>query len=136
MITPTEYLAASKRTDLNGAQNYAFAQRVIESGETVNLLHATIGVCTEAGELLDAMKKHLAYGKEIDAVNIAEECGDVLWYLAIILRELDMSFEEIMQMNINKLTKRFPEKFTEGLALDRDLNAERNQLNIDFGKEL
>lgn len=133
-MSPQEYLEASGRTDLHIDQKREFAKRV-NSSEVVDLTHATIGICTEAGELLDVMKKHLAYGKDIDRVNVAEEVGDVLWYVAIILRELNMSFEEVMQMNINKLAKRFPDKFDEHHALNRDLNQERAQLEADAKKK-
>lgn len=131
-MTPSEYLKKSGRTDLTAIQLIKFANRLDHQFDVINLLHATMGISTEAGELLDALKKHLAYGKEIDKVNLAEEVGDVLWYVAIILRELNMSFEEVMDMNINKLQRRFPDKFTEEAALNRDLNKEREQLEADM----
>lgn len=129
-MQPNEYLKASGRTDLCDDQLIKFVERCNDR-EAANFLHATMGISTEAGELLDVMKKYLAYGRIIDRVNIAEEIGDVLWYVAIILRELEMSFEDAMQMNINKLEKRFPEKFTEENATQRDLLTERAQLEKD-----
>lgn len=129
----SEYLEKSGRTNLSSLGARYFADRVLSDGpETVHLLHATMGISTEAGELLDVMKKHLAYGRSIDKVNIAEEVGDVLWYVAIILRELNMTFEQVMEMNINKLQKRFPDKFTEEEANTRNLTDEREQLEKDF----
>lgn len=135
-MTPNEYLQESGRTNLHNEQRQKFITRLDTSSSVwpnryVDLLHATMGISTEAGELLDVMKKYLAYGKQVDVVNIAEECGDVLWYLAIILRQIDMSFEDVMQMNINKLQVRFPEKFTEHFAVKRDLVHEREQLEAD-----
>jgi NTP pyrophosphatase (non-canonical NTP hydrolase) len=58
------------------------------------MLHGLIGLCTESGELLDAMKKHLYYGKELDTVNMLEEIGDLCWYLAIICDVADIDFAE------------------------------------------
>lgn len=49
--------------------------------------HGIIGMMTEAGELLDQMKKHWFYGRELDVVNIKEELGDILWYAAIFSHE-------------------------------------------------
>jgi uncharacterized protein YabN with tetrapyrrole methylase and pyrophosphatase domain len=59
---------------------------------------------------------------------VAEEVGDTLWYLAIVCRHLGMSFEQIMQQNIEKLRARFPDKFNQDDALNRDLNKERQTL--------
>jgi NTP pyrophosphatase (non-canonical NTP hydrolase) len=127
-MQPNEYLEKSKRTDLDDYQD--MLDRCSDDGrdETLKLLHACMGISTEAGELLDVMKKYLAYGRIIDRVNLAEECGDVLWYVAIILRTLGLSFEDVMQMNINKLEKRFPEKFTADKANNRNLKTEREEL--------
>lgn len=58
------------------------------------MLHGLIGLCTESGELLDAMKKHLYYGKELDTVNMLEEIGDLCWYLAIICDVMGIDFAE------------------------------------------
>lgn len=91
----------------------------------IRLLHAGIGIATEAGEFLDQLKKHVFYGKDLDFTNLKEEIGDMLWYLAIALDELGFTFEEVMSMVIEKLKKRYPEKFTEAEALNRDLETER-----------
>ena len=93
-----------------------------------DILHGAVGVATEAGELLDALKKTIFYGKKLDLVNIEEEIGDVLWYLAIMCENLGVSMEDIMEKNINKLNSRYPDKFTEQDALDRDLETEREIL--------
>lgn len=87
-----------------------------------------IGISTEAGELLDAYKKHFAYGKPLDIVNVAEEIGDQLWYQANLCVMLDLNPEEIMYRCIQKLKQRYPEKFDSTLAIHRDLEAEREIL--------
>lgn len=92
------------------------------------ILHAAFGFITESGEFADALKKSMFYGKELDVVNLKEEAGDILWYMAILFDELDTSFEEEMERVIGKLKIRFPEKFTEELAETRDLDAERKHL--------
>lgn len=92
------------------------------------LLHAGIGIATESGEFLDALKKTVFYGKELDKVNLKEELGDVLWYIAIAMDELGTDFETEMNRNIEKLSARYPEKFTSEKAMNRDLDTERKIL--------
>lgn len=78
----------------------------------VGTLRGIIGVSTEAGELLDAAKKALSYGIPVDKENIREEIGDIMWYINAILRSENWDMEEILQENIDKLKKRYPEQFT------------------------
>lgn len=91
----------------------------------VNIIHAIIGKATEAGELLEALLAAIEVDGGLDIVNLREEVGDGLWYDAILLKAIGSNFEEAMTININKLKKRFPEKFTEEKANNRDLEAER-----------
>lgn len=92
------------------------------------ILHAAIGCVTESGEMLDALKKSIYYGKPLDVVNVKEEAGDILWYLAILFDELGTDFETEMNRVINKLKTRFPDQFTEDEAFNRDLTTERKVL--------
>lgn len=85
----------------------------------LRLLHAGIGMSGETGEILDSLKKSMMYGKPIDAANLKEECGDVLWYMSIMLDQLNSSFEEVMEQNVNKLRKRYPNGFSEKDAIAR-----------------
>ena len=55
--------------------------------------HALRGIVTEVGELVDAYKKHLYYGKELDVVNIKEEIGDCFWYIALATDALQIPVE-------------------------------------------
>jgi len=87
-----------------------------------------MGLCTEAGEFQDELKRDIFYGKEVDLLNLVEECGDILWYVAEILNALDVTFEEVMQKNIDKLRARYPEEFTEHHAINRDLEAENKAM--------
>jgi NTP pyrophosphatase (non-canonical NTP hydrolase) len=92
------------------------------------VLHAAFGLVTEAGELLDALKKATFYGKPLDVTNIKEEAGDILWYLAILFDAINTDFSTEQARVIAKLRARFPEKFTENDAFDRDLITERKIL--------
>jgi NTP pyrophosphatase (non-canonical NTP hydrolase) len=83
------------------------------------LMHAAVGISGEAGELLDAVKKTWVYGKELDRVNLIEELGDIEWYLEALRQLLDVTREEVIAANIEKLTKRYPVQYTDELALKR-----------------
>jgi NTP pyrophosphatase (non-canonical NTP hydrolase) len=72
-----------------------------------DLMHAAVGVSGEAGELLDAVKKHWAYGKELDTANVLEEMGDIEFYLAALRRQIGFSRAEILQANAAKLAARY-----------------------------
>ena len=94
----------------------------------IRLQHAQIGIASEGGELAGALKKVLFYGRELDTVNVAEELGDLLWYMALAANELGISLESIMERNIAKLAKRYGDKFSEERATTRNLHIERNIL--------
>lgn len=77
-----------------------FKQYLIESsrtlktlGKELDLLHCVTGLVTESAELVDAIKKHVFYGKPLDVVNIKEELGDLLWYIAIPVRIFDLDLD-------------------------------------------
>lgn len=91
-------------------------------------LHMAIGIATEAGELLDAYKKAFAYGKTLDEVNVSEEVGDLMWYIANLLRMLNIDMSSVLQINVDKLKARYPEKFDQVKAQKRDLQKEREIL--------
>ena len=95
---------------------------------TPRLVHACFGMQTETAEFTDAVKKSLFYGKPLDTTNLKEELGDALWYIAIAMDELDTDFEEEMLRVIKKLRARYPDKFSDILAENRDLVSERKVL--------
>lgn len=88
------------------------------------ILHAILGVASEAGEQVEAIEHTLATGR-FDAINLMEESGDTKWYLAMLLRALGFAWDEDERRNIAKLRDRYPEKFTTEAANERDLDAER-----------
>ena len=76
------------------------------------LINGVMGLCGESGEAIDIVKKHLHQGHELDKEKLAKELGDIAWYLAETAWALDIPLEEILQGNIDKLKKRFPEGFS------------------------
>lgn len=120
-----EYVKNALVTESN---NFEAIGSRISSPENIRLLHAAIGLATEAGEIQDQIKKAVFYGKTMDKVNLSEEMGDIFWYMAIMADTLGVSFEEIQEKNIAKLKARYGSKFTESAALNRDLDIERKVL--------
>ena len=127
-MNPEEYCTASARTDLPIKNYLQMYNHRLDNPDTLRLLHASMGLVTESGELMDAMKKHLFYGKPLDTTNLIEECGDLFWYIALLLNTLNVNMETVMQINVDKLKARYPEKFTEFHAKNRDLDTERKIL--------
>ena len=75
--------------------------------ESAHTLHMTVGIAGEAGELLDAIKKHVIYNKPLDRANVIEELGDLEFYMEGLRQGLDISREETIAGNIAKLSVRY-----------------------------
>ena len=84
-----------------------------------------IGLSTEAGELLDALKKEMYQDRPMDMLNLKEECGDVLFYLTELIDAIGSDYYEIIKINTAKLTKRYPNGyFDKECSKKRDTDAE------------
>ena len=83
------------------------------------LINGVMGLCGESGEAIDIVKKHLAQGHELDKEKLAKELGDVAWYLAETATALDLNLEDILEANIEKLKKRYPEGFDAQRSIHR-----------------
>lgn len=133
-MNPSDYQRLASRTECD--QEAAARKRHLQDSEgdpkllATRLSHAVLGLTGEVGELAGAIERWLHYGKELDRVNIAEEVGDSLWYLALACNALGISMEDVMSTNIAKLRKRYPEKYTNECAAEenRDRAAEREVL--------
>ena len=84
------------------------------------LINGVMGLCGEAGEAIDIVKKHLAQGHPLDREALIDELGDVAWYLAETAAALDADLETVLQRNIDKLNRRYPEGFDIGASLHRE----------------
>ena len=83
------------------------------------LINSVMGLCGESGEAIDMVKKWMAQGHELDKEHFAKELGDIAWYLAEAATAIDMPLEDILQANIDKLKKRYPEGFNTEKSLHR-----------------
>lgn len=92
----------------------------------VRLFHGVIGIATEAAELIENVTPTIVdVDATIDVVNLDEELGDVNWYEAIITHAGKLDWAARQARNIAKLQKRYPEKYTDEAAVNRDTAAER-----------
>lgn len=127
-----EYQQLALRTAPERGRNFAFDRPVTtllgEHCNNVDLMHAALGLASEVGEVCDALKKAWMHGRPLDHVNIAEEIGDVLWYLAIAARGAGVNLEKCAERNIRKLRTRYPEKYSDENSAERDIDAERGVL--------
>lgn len=83
------------------------------------LVNSVMGLCGESGEAIDIVKKWLMQGHELDKEHLIKELGDVAWYLAEAATALNVPLETVFQMNLDKLSKRFPNGFDTGDSIHR-----------------
>ena len=93
----------------------SFVDRVVElkgdGCDVQRLMTAAVGVCAEGGEFMEIVKKMAFQGKPYNEDNIfhmKRELGDIMWYLAQACMALDVTFEELVEMNVDKLKARYP----------------------------
>lgn len=104
-------------TSRESKDSYDFGKRVVDLIEKNNfpverLLTASVGMCAEAGEFTEIIKKIIFQGKPVNEDNLfhlKRELGDIMWYVAQACMALDVSFDDILQMNYEKLSARYPD---------------------------
>lgn len=111
-MTPNEYQSAAMRTS---SKKITIVEHIV---------NGALGLAGESGEVADIVKKAMFQGHAIDKEHIAKELGDVLWYVAETATAIGYDLETIMQMNIDKLMKRYPD----GFSADRSQNREDGDL--------
>ena len=100
-----EYQKLAMRTAINGS---------------VDWINVGLGLSGEAGEVADAIKKHLYQGHTLDLPHMKEELGDVLWYAALACKCGGFSMSDVMRGNIEKLKLRYPDGFSAERSRGRD----------------
>lgn len=83
------------------------------------LINGVLGLCGEAGEVADIVKKATFQGHELDTKHIAEELGDCAWYLAIAAAAIGMELDDVFEMNKAKLRERYPDGFSHEIVRHR-----------------
>jgi NTP pyrophosphatase (non-canonical NTP hydrolase) len=106
-------------------------QREAQRTATPNLaLHEALtigglGIAGEAGEVADHIKKIVFHHHDLNREKLAEEMGDVLWYIALVCTALDISLGDVMEANIAKLRARYPDGWS----------AERSRTRAEYGRQ-
>ncbi len=104
---------------INEYQILAMTTANKELSRTQMLENGVMGLCGEAGEAIDLVKKHLFHGHELKREELIKELGDVAWYLAESCTALGVELEEVLTLNIEKLKKRYPEGFDKQRSINR-----------------
>lgn len=118
-----EYQELAMRTN-DGNANYRLRQAQVDNikYDVGSIFNACLGLSGEVGEFNDMIKKWVFHEKELDIEHLKKECGDILWYIAMICHSLNWNMDEIMQINIDKLKIRYPEGFDVIKANNRESN--------------
>jgi NTP pyrophosphatase (non-canonical NTP hydrolase) len=118
VIDTNKYIEFVRQTTSPASSDFAaLITRMTELEATADadvprLVTAAFGMSAEAGEFTEVVKKILLQGKPYDLQNqfhLKRELGDICWYLAQACMALDTNFEEVLQMNYEKLSARYPE---------------------------
>jgi NTP pyrophosphatase (non-canonical NTP hydrolase) len=83
------------------------------------LIIAALGLTGEAGEFANMVKKLTAHGHDISPTKLADELGDVMWYVAEAASAAGLDLDDIAKMNVDKLKKRYPEGFSQERSINR-----------------
>ena len=84
------------------------------------LMNGILGLCGETGEVADLVKKATFQGHELDKEKLCEELGDVAWYLAVASHAAGFTLDQVLQGNVEKLKKRYPNGFSKERSVNRD----------------
>lgn len=107
-MTGNEYQGAALRTA--SGMNYDHHGMII---------NGALGLCGESGEVADIIKKATFQGHQLDKEHIAEELGDVAWYLAITAAAIGKNLDDILEANVAKLKARCPDGFDADKSIHR-----------------
>ena len=115
-VDPTKYIQFVDEVTSQPSKNHeAFIYRIQElEGQgfpSERLLTASVGMCAQAGEFTEIVKKIIFQGKPVNEENLfhlKRELGDIMWYVAQACIGLDISLDEVLEMNVEKLVARYP----------------------------
>jgi NTP pyrophosphatase (non-canonical NTP hydrolase) len=115
-VDPKKYQEFVDAVTSNESKNYYdFAQRIAilqdQGFPTERLLTAAVGMSAESGEFTEVIKKIIFQGKPVNEENLfhlKRELGDIMWYVMQACMGLDISLDEVIEMNVEKLVKRYP----------------------------
>lgn len=91
----------------------------VESRRDLMLVNAALGLAGEGGEFTEHIAQHLFHGEKLDQQYLEKELGDQLWYIAMACTALNVSMDLIMDQNVEKLNKRYPNGFSSEASINR-----------------
>lgn len=106
--TGSIYTTATRRT------------RVVGQEFNQALTNYVLGLCGEAGEVSDLIKKHIFHQHRLDYRGLIDELGDTLWYIAAIADTIGIDLDYIMEQNIKKIQARYPDGFDPKRSIHRE----------------
>lgn len=107
---------------INEYQKLAMRTANTDLGKDSQLTNAALGLCGEAGEFADLIKKMNYQGHDKDQMHLVKELGDICWYIALAATALEVDLELVMSTNIEKLKARYPKGFEPKLSIVRSKN--------------
>ncbi|PFY49056.1 nucleoside triphosphate pyrophosphohydrolase family protein [Bacillus toyonensis] len=105
--------------ELNDYQEKALRTWNGDGEETDKMANVALGLAGEAGEVADIIKKCNFHGHKVQKTEIIKELGDIMYYVSVGAHELGYTLQEIAEININKLAKRYPEGFSVEASINR-----------------
>lgn len=96
-----------------------YQMEALRTAGEADIVNGVLGLCGEAGECADLVKKHKFQGHDLDTDHLAKELGDVAWYLAVSAYAIGYDLESVMKMNVEKLRSRYPDGFSSELSQHR-----------------
>lgn len=104
-------IATKRNSEAMTIEQYQQAAARTATGKCCDLANAGLGLTGEAGEVADIIKKHLYQGHGLPQDKIVEELGDLMWYVALTASLIGVDLKAVMQANIEKLWRRYPNGF-------------------------
>ncbi|WP_143314233.1 nucleoside triphosphate pyrophosphohydrolase family protein [Clostridium sp. HBUAS56017] len=88
--------------------------------KTLQICNMIFGLEGEAGEVTDILKKHLFHGHELDKKHLKEELGDIMFYLVNLVTLYNIDMSDVLEINVDKLLKRYPQGFDKEKSIYRE----------------
>ena len=101
-----------------------YQELALETCGKIELTNGVLGLVGESGEVADLLKKHLFQGHELNEEKLIEELGDVMWYIAVCSKALNVDMNVVAERNIDKLIARYPNGFSAYKSINRTLEIE------------
>jgi len=91
-------------TTFNEYQEFVKTMKVYPEKHAI--IYPALGIAGEGGEIAEKVKKWLRGDRELERLSVLKEAGDVLWYLASMADDLGFTFQDMVDVNMEKLTSR------------------------------